>query len=250
MFSSLRSGGERQVLAPAPLAPRAVVKGDAILAAELVEPEHEDGRRHARAARRDQRCGCARVDTGRLERGEQPVWRQHRARLSIEEQVERQAGRARDVARADALARLGHRALKALARARVHDLGLPLRRRNALHNLGGGAHGAGLQRRGKGRGRRRDRGRRPGLDRQVETAPRGQSAVEDRRTVVPEGAQHPPEARRREDALAVVAHDVIVATDTKRLHGLAEVSCRRHHVRQRGRVVRPLSVAGCKTLVY
>ena len=63
-----------------------------------------------------------------------------------------------------------------------------------------------------------------------------EAAVQDAHLLVAHGAEHPPHARRRVEALAVVGDDVHAVADAHLLHAAGELLRRRQHVRQ-GRLV-------------
>ena len=67
-----------------------------------------------------------------------------------------------------------------------------------------------------------------------------QAAVQHRHVVVAHDAEHPPRARRRVQALAVVDDDAHAVADAHLLHAAGELGRRGQHVRQRVLLVRDL----------
>ena len=55
--------------------------------------------------------------------------------------------------------------------------------------------------------------------------------------LMPEDAQHPPQARRRKQACSVIDHHPHVVADAQHAHGVGEIFRRGQHVGQRARVV-------------
>ncbi len=154
--------------------------------------------------------------------------------VGIEKRRERQRLRRGDVAGAKTGARLGHAALVALCRARIDDLnGGTTDRSLDLVRI---AHQRGVEPR-----REVPLGalhRRHILDFAALGLPLLEAAVENAHVLVPHDAEHPPHARRRVEALAVVDDDAHAVADAHLLHPRREHHGRRQHVRQRVRLVR------------
>ncbi len=153
--------------------------------------------------------------------------------VRIEQRPERHALRRRDAARTQAGTRLRHRARKTVGGARIEDLHaritdqrLDLRR---VPDEAGPEASLECLRRSRGRLRIRH-GAALGL-------PFLEAAVQDADLVVAHGAEHPPHAGRRVEALAVVGDDVRAVADAHGADLRRELLWARQHVRQRVRLV-------------